>query len=236
MRIGCREKQRRGAIEAKQPGAQNYRRSVARLAGVAIELRTLAAVNQIGMQRIGRHVAVFFYAHRGPVAKGDFAEVAAAGGADRAAFLLSAIDPVGKLVVGDDVIELRRRLVVPGAPGLAAIHADGRALVYGEGDDVGAFGIDPDGVVVVAAGRALDGRKVLASVGGSVGRSVGHIDHIFLSRIDAHAGKVVAASNNAFFGIHELPAFAGIVGTINAAVLPRIHQGVHAIGIAWRNG
>ncbi len=83
------------------------------------------------MQGIGCYVAVFFCPDCGPVAEGDFAEVAAAGGTDRAAFLLSAIDPVGKLVVGDDVIELRGGLVVPGTPGLAAVDADGRTLVYG---------------------------------------------------------------------------------------------------------
>jgi hypothetical protein len=84
------------------------------------------------MQRIGRDVAIFFYADGGPIAKRDFAEVAAAGGADRAALLLAAIDPVGKLVVGDDVIELRGRLVVPRTPGLAVVDADGRALIDGE--------------------------------------------------------------------------------------------------------
>src|SRR5713101_6099480 len=120
------------------------------------------------MQRIGRDIAVFFDADGGPVAKSDFAKVAAAGGADRAAFLLASVDPVGQLVVGDDVIELRGGLVVPGTPGLAAIHADGRALVHGDGDDVGIFGIDPDGVVVIAAGRAFDGGEILAGVIGAV--------------------------------------------------------------------
>jgi len=95
----------------------------------AVEDGDFAAVDQIGMQGIGRDVAVFFDADGGPIAKGDFAEVAAAGGADGAAFLLASVDPVGKLVVGDDVIELRGGLVVPGAPGLAAVDADGCALI-----------------------------------------------------------------------------------------------------------
>ena len=184
------------------------------------------------MQRIGCNVAILFNADGDPVAKSDLAKVAAAGGADRAAFLLAAVHPVRKLVVGNDVIELRCGLVVPRTPGLAAIHADGRALVNAEGNNVGVFGIDPNGVVVVASRRALDGGEILASVIGAVGRSVGHIDHVLISRIDAHAGKVGAASRDAIFGVDQLPAFAGIVGTINADVLLRVHQGVHAIGIA----
>src|ERR1700674_1399597 len=193
------------------------------------------------MQRIGRNVAVFFYADRRPIAKSDFAKVAAAGGSDRDALLLGAIDPVRKLVVSNDMIELRGRLVIPGTPGLAAIHADGRALVHGDGDNVGVFGIDPDGVVVVAAGRAFDGREILARIGGSIGRSIGHIDHIFIPWIDAHTTEVVAASPDAFFVIHLLPAFAGVVRTVDAAGLLRldvrsIDPGIHPVGVSGRDG
>src|SRR5260370_27046379 len=193
------------------------------------------------MQRIGRNIAVFFYPDRRPVAKSNFAKVTAAGGADGAAFLLSAIDPVRKLVVGDDVVELRGRLVVPGTPGLSAIHADGRALVHSDGDDVWVFGINPDGVVVVASRCAFDSREVLARVGGAIGRSVGHIDDIFISWIDAHAAEVVASSIDAFFVIHLLPAFTSIIGAVDAATffgvdVRSIDPGIHAIRIARRNG
>ena len=123
-----------------------------------------------GFERVGRDVAVLFDADRVPVAERDLAVVAAAGDAGRAALLLAAVDPVGKLVVGDDVIELGRRLVVPGTPGLAAVDGDDRALVAGEQDDVGIVGIDPDGVIVVAAGRAADAGERLAAVGRSGSR------------------------------------------------------------------
>src|SRR5450755_3223466 len=100
MRISRGKNQRRSAVETILPGTQNDGRDVARLSGVAVEDCRLAAINQIGMQRIGRDIAIFFHANGGPVAKSDFAEVAAAGGADGAALLLAAIDPVGKLIVG----------------------------------------------------------------------------------------------------------------------------------------
>src|SRR5882757_10217744 len=175
------------------------------------------------MQRIGSDVAIFLDADRRPIAERDFAEVAAAGGADAAAFLLATIDPVGELVIRDDVIELRRRLVVPGTPGLAAVHADGRTLIDGQRDDVWVIGIDPDGVVIVAARCAFNGGEVLAGVIGLVGRSVGNIDDILVLWIDAHHCKVVASSPHAFFGVHQLPAFAGIVGAVDAALLLRVH-------------
>ena len=81
------------------------------------------AVDDVGMQRVGRRVAVFDDARRMPFAQGDLAVVAAAGDADRAALLLPAHRPVGKGVRGSHVIELRGGLVVPGTPGLAAVHA-----------------------------------------------------------------------------------------------------------------
>ena len=100
-----------------------------------------------------------------PIAKGDLAIIAAAGDAGGAALLLAAIDPIRKTVVGDHVVELRRGLVVPGTPSLAAVHADGCALVAGQQNDLRIFGIDPNGVIVVAAGRTFDGGKVAAAVG-----------------------------------------------------------------------
>src|SRR5712671_1011629 len=50
VRIDRRENQRSSAIEAILPGAQNHRRDVARLTSSAVEYRSLAAINQIGMQ------------------------------------------------------------------------------------------------------------------------------------------------------------------------------------------
>ena len=73
-------------------------------------------------------------------------------------FLLPAAHAVGKRVVGAHVVELRRRLVVPGAPGVAAVDGDDRALVAGEQHDRRVVGVDPDAVVVVAARRAAERR------------------------------------------------------------------------------
>ena len=123
------------------------------LAGAAVVPGHLAAVDQIGIQRIGRDVAVFLDPHRMPFAEGDLPVIAAARDARRAALLLAAADAVGKGIVGGDVIELGRGLVVPGAPGLAAVHGNDGALVGGDQRDVRVVGVDPDAVVVVTARR-----------------------------------------------------------------------------------
>ena len=144
VRIDVGKDQRHRCAEAYVAPAG--RQHVLHLAGGAIQARHALrpAINDVGIQRIGRNITVFLGADRMPVAEGDLAVVAAAGDAGRAALLLAAVNPVGKLVVGADVIELRGRLVVPGAPGLAAVHADGGALIDRESNDVGVVRVDPD--------------------------------------------------------------------------------------------
>ena len=114
MRIDVAEEQRRGA----QVAIVAARCDVLDFAGDAVELRAVAAVDDVGIERIGRDVVVLLGADGMPVAEGDGAIVAAAGDAGGAALLLSAVDPVGRLVIGDDVIELGGGLVVPTAPGV----------------------------------------------------------------------------------------------------------------------
>ena len=171
-----------------------------------------------------------------PVAEGDFAIVAAAGGAHRAALLLSAVDPIGEAIVGDHVIELRGRLVVPGAPGLAAVQADGGTLVGCQQDDAGVVGVDPDGVIIVAAGRAFDGGETGAAIDRAVGGGVGDVDDVLVFGIDAHAGEIGAAPPDALVVVDALPVGAGVVGSVDTALLGRIHQRVHAARIAGRDG
>src|SRR3989442_2838399 len=188
------------------------------------------------MEGVGRDVAILFDPDGSPVTEGDLAEVAAASGSDASTLLRTAIDPVRELVVGDDVVELRGGLVVPGTPSLAAIHADGCTLVHGQRNDVGVVRIDPDGVIVVAARRAFDGSEVLAGIRRLVRRSVGYVNHVFVLRIDAYHGKIIAASPDPLFGIYKLPALSGIVGAIDAAFLLRVHHGIHPVGVAERHG
>src|SRR5690242_8946409 len=74
------------------------------------------------IQGIRRDVAVFISRiHRPPIMKIQRTVSAAARRTQRVAILLSAVDPVRKLVVRNHVIKLRGRLVKPGAPRLPAV-------------------------------------------------------------------------------------------------------------------
>src|SRR5581483_12415612 len=149
-------------------------------------------------------------ADRVPVAGGDLAVVAAAGDPGRPALLLAAVDPVREPVVGDDVVELRRRLVVPTAPGLAAVDGDDRPLVGGDEDHVRVVGADPDGVVVVPAGGAADAGERLAGIGGAVERGVGNEDHVRVLRVHLDLGEVAAAAPEALLRVDPPPTRAGV--------------------------
>src|SRR6266581_4765070 len=99
-----------------------------------------------------------------PIPKCNFAKITAAQCRDRTAFLLCAINPVRKTIVGRNVIELRRWLVVPSAPGRAAIDADHRALIACERDNLRVFPADPDALVIVPARSALEAYKCFPAV------------------------------------------------------------------------
>src|SRR6266550_7052815 len=98
--------------------------------------------------------------------------------ADRAAFLLWSFHPVREAIISGDVIKLRCRLVVPGTPGLGAVHGHNRALIAADDHAVWIFGINPELMIVVPAGRALDRRPLLTAVSRSIDGSVRHVNSI----------------------------------------------------------
>src|SRR4029077_7205121 len=114
-------------------------------------------------------------AHRMPLAKGDLTVVTAAHDPGRSALLLTAVHPVRVPSIGRDVIELRRRLIVPGAPRLAPVHGYNRALVPREQDDLGIARIDPKPMVVVTARSAAELGERRSAVRRLPGDDVRHI-------------------------------------------------------------
>ena len=198
--------------------AQRDRRDVLHLSGRHVELRHLAAagaVDHLRIERIGGHVAVFDGPRRAPVARGDAAIVAAARNADRAALLLPGADAVGKGRCDADVVELCGRLVEPAAPGLTAIHGNERALVTDERDGARVVGVDPQVLVVIAAGSAAQRPPAPAAVRRLHGDDAGAVDHVGIGRVHAHHRQVAAADTQRRprIGRDARPALAAIVGT-----------------------
>src|SRR5581483_1710616 len=107
------------------------------------ELTNFPTVNNIRVQRIGCNIPVLFRAHRMPVPEADRSIVAPALYAGRSALLLSAVHPVSNAIVGNHVIELRCRLVVPGTPDFPAIDVFFNDSVDTEKDNVRILRIDP---------------------------------------------------------------------------------------------
>ena len=116
------------------------------------------------------------------------------------------------------------------------IHGDGGALVHGQQNDIGIERVDPDGVIIVAARRAFNRRKVLPRIRRSIGGGVGNVDDVGIARVDPHTGEIRASPVYPVFVIDPLPGGSGIVGPVHAAgVAPGFHQRVHAVPVRRRN-
>ena len=211
------------------------RRNVARLLRALVEDGRFAAVDQPWMQRIGRDVPILLDSDRMEVAKGYRSVVAATAHFRATAFLLRAEDAIREAIVGNDVIELRRRLIVPTAPGRATVDRNRRALIDTERDDFGIRGIDPDGMIVVAAGRAFDRRPRGAAVARAPRRGIGRIRDVAIAWIGGDPGEILGATANAFFAIGFLPGRTGVVAAVDAATVRFFDECENSGGIGGRN-
>src|SRR5262249_8211310 len=202
------------------------------LAGGAVVARELAAVHPGGVGRVGGHVAVLLDADGVPLAERDLAVVAAAADAGRAALLLTAAHAVRERVVRAHVVELRRRLVVPGAPGLAAVHGPDPALVAGKDHRPRIVGVDPEAVGIVAARRAAKRREGLAAVRRLPGHDVDAVDDVGVLRVDLDLREVAGTPPDPRVGVDPLPAEAGVLRAVEAARLRLVHERVDPLGPA----
>ncbi len=239
--INRREHQRLGAVGSIFRAAQRNRCDVLHLASRPVVLCNLAAaapINKIGIERIRRDVAILDHTHGMPVAVRDPAIISPAGDANGTAFLLPGADAIGKSVVRRNVIELRCRLVVPGTPGCAAVHRDDGALIADQQNDVAVVGIDPQILIIVAAGRSAKAGPGFAAIGRAHGHGAGNVDEVGIFRI--YFGNRKISTTDAAGGTcvrRDLgPGFAGVVGAINAEFVRSCGNGcVKAVRIAGRD-
>ena len=116
-------------------------------------------------------------------------------------------------VVRVHVVHLRRGLVVPGTPSLAAVDGDDGSLIADDSNDLRIVGIDPEILVIVSAGRAAETRPGLAAVCRFPGDRAGDDDHVSIFGIESRHRKIAAADSarRARVGGDLAPCGAGIV-------------------------
>src|SRR5947207_7424621 len=171
-----------------------------------------------------------------PLPERDLTVVAAAHDTDRAALLLAAVHPVGKTTVGRHVVELRRRLVVPRAPAVAAVHRHHRALITRQQDDLGVVRIDPQTMVVVPAGGAPECREGLPAVHGLPRHDVGDVHDVGLGGVDLDLVEVAVPAPPTLVGVREAPVLTAVIRALHTTHLAPADHGVHASGSARRRG
>src|SRR5260221_14402274 len=69
--------------------------------------------------------------------------------------LLSLHDALPISIIGSHVIELGSRLVVPTAPGSAAVDGNHRALIARQRDSLRVLTADPDALIIIASGSEI---------------------------------------------------------------------------------
>ena len=75
----------------------------------------------------------------------------------------------------------------------AAVDGDERALVADQKNNVRIVGIDPEVLIIVAAGRAAKAGPGFAAVGGPHGDGAGAVDDVGILRIDSRNWEIAAA-------------------------------------------
>jgi hypothetical protein len=229
-RVAAREDERQGPGRPVLVRLGESRVDGLRLHRAQVQLVDRAAVDRLGVERVGHDVVAL-------APRRDLAEVrqvdpvqarGAAGHARAARVLLRTVDPVGESAVGRDPVDLRGRLVVPGAPGLPAVQRDDRTLVGAEDLATRVCRVDPQLLVVVAARRALHDGEAPAAVVRAQQVGVESEDRVRVRRVDRDAAEVPAALPDALVAAGARPVVSAVVGAVEAS-LSRVHHRVHAL-------
>src|SRR5437879_7274378 len=229
-RVDRREHHGHGAHPAILSHAHRLGGDILHLPSAPVEARDLSAVYDVGVQRIGSDIAVLLRADGTPLPERDLSVVAAAHDSGGPALLLAAVHAVRELGIGADMVKLRRRLVVTGAPRRPAVHRDGGALVAGEQDDLRVVRVDPQAVVVVAPGGTAERGEGPAAVGGLPGHDVRHVEDVGVLRVHLHLVEVAVAPPEPRVRVDAVPMLAAVIGAVHTAAISTPVRRTHA---AW---
>ncbi len=133
------------------------------------------------------------------------------------------------------MIELRGRLVVPTAPGCAAVDADHRTLIAGQRNNLSVVAIEPNSLVVIAARRALPSHKSFSAVHRFPGGGIRNVNHVRIFRRHCNSHRARPSSAYPPIVIHLRPGFSAIVRAIHAGFFAALDRCVDSLRIARRN-
>lgn len=136
---------------------------------------------------------------------------------------------IRKVVISDDVIELRRRLVVPSAPGDSAVKRDGGPLIRTQYHVERVCRINPELMIVVASGSASNDAQCLTAVGELIERNVRIVNGIGIVRVDRNAVEIPIAAGKARVLVGESPCVAAVVRAVHAGILGGTDDDIHAL-------
>ena len=173
-------------------------------------------VDDVGVVALDGDVAALGAAGGVAVGPADGAVGAVGWHADGAGVLLGGVHPVRESVIHLHPVELRGRLVVDAAPGLAPVQADGGAAVVALDHPHRVRGVDPQVVVVVMRGG--DHLEGVAAVGGAVHLLAERPDLIGIGGVGVHVGEVERLLPQLGVVGDHLPRIAVVVGAVQPAV------------------
>src|SRR5260221_4699180 len=188
--------------------------------------RVAAGVDDVGV--VGPHgdVPTFAAADLLVVHARDRREARAAGHADGGVVLLRAVDAVWHLIVSDDVVELRGRLIVQRRPRLGAVEGDRCAAVVALDDAATVLRVKPH-VVVVAVGHGHLGKR-LAAVDRPPQTRVQHPDGVGILWVGVDVQIVPGPAARLALLAQLLPRLAAVVRAEDGAILG-VDDGPHTV-------
>ena len=148
-----------------------------------------------------------------------------------AVVLLAAVEAIRIRVVDDDVVELRRRLVVLRAPALPAVDGDGHAAVVRVRHVARVLRVDPELVVVAVRGRQR--RERAPAVDRLHDRRVHDVHDVRVRRIGGDVHVVPRARLDVAVLAQEPPRLPGVIRAIEPALF-RLDDREHAVGVRGR--
>src|SRR6266852_9195094 len=170
-----------------------------------------------------------------PLAKCDFAVVAAAHRTNGPAFLLSAVNPIRKAIVRGHVIELRGRLVIPSAPRGAAVDGNYRALIAGERNRLRMLAADQNARIVIAARCAAKSDEGLSAVTRFPSGGVCNVNHVRIVGCNCNAHSTGTSATDTAIAVDQAPRFSGVIRTVDTGSFFCLHRGVNTMRLTWRN-